>query len=143
MENRVIDTSLRERRESIVRKHINAENLHDVDGVIASFHYPRYDVAPLGEVNDGEVAVRNLITDLITGFPDFHFEPLVFHHADNAVVVEGKMTGTHMGSWVRLAPTGHSIDVRAICVFEFENDRLMCEKVYFDFATIMRQLRVI
>jgi len=26
------------------------------------------------------------------------------------------------------------------CIFDFEEDRLVCEKVYFDFATMLRQL---
>ena len=42
---------------------------------------------------------------------------------------------------------GHSgnrrpIDVRVGCLFEFEDDRLLCERVYFDFLTILRQLGV-
>ena len=32
------------------------------------------------------------------------------------------------------------MDVTVACVFEFEEGRLMCEKVYFDMATVMRQL---
>jgi len=32
------------------------------------------------------------------------------------------------------------MDIRVACIFEFDDDRLMCEKVYFDFATLLRQL---
>jgi len=28
-------------------------------------------------------------------------------------------------------------------LFEFDEDRLLCERVYFDFATVLRQLGVI
>lgn len=134
------NNSLRERREALVREHIDAENRHDVEGTIATFHYPRYDVAPLGAPNDGESAVRDLITGLIMGFPDFHFEPVVIHHADKAVIVEGNMTGTQTGPWAGIPPMGGRMAVRVLCIFEFDADRLMCEKVYFDFTTILRQL---
>jgi hypothetical protein len=29
------------------------------------------------------------------------------------------------------------------CLYEFEEDRLVCERVWFDFATILRQLDVL
>jgi hypothetical protein len=32
------------------------------------------------------------------------------------------------------------MDVRGAVIFEFEEDRLLCEKVYFDFATVLQQL---
>ena len=134
---------LRKRREEIVREHIDAENRHDVEGILATFHYPRYDVAPLGEPNDGADAVRDLITGLIIGFPDFNFQPHVIHHADKAVIVEGRMTGTQLGHWAGIPPMGGRMDVRVLCIFEFDADQLMCEKVYFDFGTVMRQLGAI
>jgi hypothetical protein len=34
-------TSLRQRREAIVRQHAEAENRHDVEATIATFHRPR------------------------------------------------------------------------------------------------------
>ena len=52
------------------------------------------------------------------------------------------MTGTHQGEFAGIPPTGRPIDVRLACIFEFEDDRLLCEKVYFDFATVLQQLGV-
>ena len=53
--------SLRERREAVVREHIAPENAHDISRAIATFHHPRYEVAPFGSVNDGAQAVHDLI----------------------------------------------------------------------------------
>jgi len=39
--------------------------------------------------------------------------------------------------------TGRRISVRIACLYEFEKDRLVCERVWFDFATILRQLGVL
>ena len=50
------------------------------------------------------------------------------------------MTGTHKGPWAGWEPTGRKMDVNVAYAFEFEQDRLVCEKVWFDLATVMRQL---
>lgn len=34
------------------------------------------------------------------------------------------------------------MDVPVACIFEFDEDRLNCEKVYFDMATLVNQLTV-
>ena len=133
-------SNLREQREAIVRRHIDAENAGDLDGLIDSFHHPRYHVVAMGAISDGEEAVRGLIGGVIQGFPDFHFEILKLHHADAAVIVEGRLTGTHRGEWAGIAPQGRRLDMPLACVFDFEEDRLVNETVYFDFATLQRQI---
>ena len=134
------DQRPREQREQIVRRHIAAENSGDLDAMIATFHHPHYQVVPIGAISDGEAAVRELVAGLMRGFPDFHFEPLSLHHADEAVIVEARMTGTHRGEWAGLTPRGGRMDIRLACVFDFEGEQLVNETVYFDFATLQRQL---
>jgi steroid delta-isomerase-like uncharacterized protein len=134
------DSGLRERREAVVREHVEAENRHDVEAVIATFDRARYEVIPLGEPSDGEAAVKRLLDELIDGFPDFRAELQRLHHADDAVILEAQMTGTHGGPWGGIPATGRRIDLPIACIFDFEEQRLVCEKVYLDFATLLRQL---
>jgi steroid delta-isomerase-like uncharacterized protein len=131
------------RREAIVRGHIDAENRHDAAATTATFHRPRYDVVPFGAISDGSQAVTDLLSGLFEGFPDFHVELLALHHSDTVVAIEVRLTGTHRGQWAGLAPTGKPIDIRTAAFFEFEDDRLLCERVYFDFATLLRQVGAI
>ena len=133
--------SLAERREAIVFEHLAAENRHDVEAVIATFDRPRYEVN--GEVSDGEGAVRDLLGAMMTGFPDAHWEVQKVHHAESAVIGQVRMTGTHDGPFAGIPPTGRRIDVAMAAIFEFDDDRLMCEYVYFDTATILRQVGVL
>ena len=135
------EATLRERREAIVRKHLEAENRHDVEATIATFHRPRYEVN--GEESDGAEAVRDLLQELMAGFPDFTAEVVRVHHADDAVIGEGRVTGTHDGVFAGVPPTGRRVDYPVVAIFEFEEDRLMCEKVYFDGATILTQIGVL
>lgn len=133
-------SSLRERREEVVRRHIDAENDGDIDAMIASFHRPRYQVVPMDALSDGETAVRELVSGLVNGFPDLRCEPVVIHHADDAVIVEARLTGTHRKEWAGLTPHGRRMDLAIACIFDFDEDRLINETVYFDFATLQRQL---
>jgi steroid delta-isomerase-like uncharacterized protein len=135
-----VSDEVRQRREAIVRQHLDAENHQDVQGVIDTFATPKYDVKALGTVNDGEGSVRELMTGLFEGFPDFHVDVLSIRHTDDAVIVEEIMGGTHDGPWAGVPATGKTMQVPCACVFEFDGDRLTCEKVYFDLATILRQL---
>jgi steroid delta-isomerase-like uncharacterized protein len=132
--------TLRARRQAVVEEHVEAENDGDLDRLVASFERPRYDVAPLGAPDDGAEAVRALIGGLLTAFPDFHFFTDKTHHADEAVILEGHFTGTHRADWAGIPATGRAIDIRAACIFDFEGEGCVCEKVFFDFATLLRQL---
>lgn len=44
---------LREKREYVVKQHVDAENRHDVVASIATFDMPRYQVFPMGVIHDG------------------------------------------------------------------------------------------
>jgi steroid delta-isomerase-like uncharacterized protein len=132
---------LRTRREAIVREHVDAENRHDVEATIATFHDPNYEVN--GERIEGEDAVRELLQGLMTGFPDFNAEIETVHHSDDAVIGEARITGTHDGEFADIPPTGKPIDVPMAAIFEFDGDRLLCEKVYWDLATVLQQVGVL
>jgi len=135
------DTGLRARREAVVKAHIRAEAVdHDVAAALATFRRPRYDVPALGGVVDGAAGVDGLLHGLLAAFPDFWLREGDMYHADNAVIVECVFGGTQTCDWAGLAPTGRPMQVAAALFFLFEDDGLVCERVYFDHATVLRQL---
>jgi steroid delta-isomerase-like uncharacterized protein len=133
-------SELRERREAIVREHMESENVRDFDATIETFGHPRYELIPTGDVFDGEEEVRGYFAESRTAFPDQRNELIALHHADDAVIVEFYVLGTHLGKLRALPPTGRSFRSRATAFFLFEGDQLVCERVYFDQLSIMRQL---
>jgi steroid delta-isomerase-like uncharacterized protein len=133
-------SDLRQRREAIVREHMESENRHDFDTTIATFEHPRYELVPTGDVFDGEQEVRGYFAESRTAFPDQRNELIALHHADDAVIVEFDLLGTHLGRLRALPPTGRAFRCRMTACFLFEGERLVCERVYFDQLTIMRQL---
>jgi steroid delta-isomerase-like uncharacterized protein len=134
--------NLRAERRAIVMEHMTAENAYDFERCIGAFAHPRYEIVATGEVWDGHDGVADLLHQNITGFPDFHFDPQIFHDADDSVIVEGRFTGTHLGSWKGIPPTGKRIDIPLIIVFAFEGSGMVCERTYFDILTVLRQLGV-
>jgi steroid delta-isomerase-like uncharacterized protein len=131
---------LRRRREGIVREHMESENVQDFDTTIATFGHPRYELIPTGDVYDGEEDVRAYFAESRTAFPDQRNELIALHHADDAVIVEFYLLGTHNGRLRALPPTGRELRSRCTAFFLFEGDQLVCERVYFDQLSIMQQL---
>src|SRR5438105_7279351 len=135
-------TTLRQRREEVVREHMESENVHDFDATIGTFGHPRYEIVPTGDVYDGEEEVRRYFAETRAAFPDQRNELIAMHHADDAVIVEFDLLGTHRGELRGIPPTGRSFTCRSLAIFLFEEDRLVGERVYFDTATILRQLGI-
>jgi steroid delta-isomerase-like uncharacterized protein len=133
---------LRETREAIVREHMDSENRHEYDATIATFDHPRYELVGTGDVYDGAADVAWYFEETRTAFPDQRNELIAMHHADDAVIVEAMLYGTHEGPFRGLPPTGRSFEMQFLAVFVFDEDRLVCERVYFDSATILRQLGI-
>lgn len=140
-------SALPEQRIAIVRAHMEAENRRDFDATIETFHHPRYELFGAGQVFDGEDSVRAYFAASRTAFPDQGNEPIALRAlGDDAVLAEFWLVGTHSGPLPtptgELPPTGKRIRVRMAAVFEFEagGAGIVCERVYFDSATILRQL---
>jgi steroid delta-isomerase-like uncharacterized protein len=134
--------TLRERREAVVREHMESENRHEFDVTLQTFDHPRYEIIPTGDVYDGPEEVSEYFRTTRAAFPDQRNENSVLHHADDAVIVEFDLLGTHEGELRGMAPTGRSFRCRMVAFFMFEEggDGIVCERVYFDQATIVQQL---
>ena len=135
-----VSQDVRRRREEIVRRHMESENVHDFDTTIATFHHPRYEIIATDRIFDGEAEVREYFRESRTAFPDQRNELIAWHHADDAVISEFWLLGTHRGTLQGMEPTGKAFRCRMTAFFLFEGTNLVCERVYFDAATILRQL---
>jgi steroid delta-isomerase-like uncharacterized protein len=133
-------------RDKTVRDHMALEITHEWDAVIATFAHPRYELVGTGAVFDGEAAVRAYFKASRTPFPDQSNEIIALRQSEDAVIVEFWLTGTHLGPLKtpkgEVAGTGKAFRVQMCAVFEFAKgtDRIVCERVYFDQGSILKQL---
>ena len=135
-----VSPEIREARERLVREHMESENRHEFDVTLGTFDHPRYEIIPTGDVYDGPEEVAEYFRTTREAFPDQRNELIALHHADDAVIAEFWLRGTHEGELRGIAPTGRAFECRCAAFFLFEDDRLVCERVYFDAATILAQL---
>ncbi|MGO1054347.1 ester cyclase [Crossiella sp. CA198] len=135
-----VNSELRATRESIVREHMESENRHEFDVTLGTFEHPRYEIVATGDVYDGAEAVSRYFDESRTAFPDQRNELLALHHADDAVIVEFLLKGTHQGPLRGIPATGREFTVRATAFFVFEGAHLVCERVYTDMLSILIQL---
>jgi len=125
-----------------VREHMESENHHDFDATIGTFDHPRYELVGTGEVFDGEAEVRRYFADTRAAFPDQRNRIVGLYSSRDAVFAEFVLSGTHLGPLRGLPPTGRVFECPMLAVFAFAPGgcRIVCERVYFDAATILRQL---
>ena len=135
--------STRAEREAIVREHMESENRHDFAATLATFEHPRYEIIPTGEVHDGPDEVMEYFRTSRATFPDQRNELRAMHHTDDAVIVEFDLLGTHRGPLRGIPPTEKEFRCPMIAVFRFGAEKIVCERVYFDAATILRQLGIL
>jgi steroid delta-isomerase-like uncharacterized protein len=134
------DPALRARREAIVRRHMESENTHELEVTLGTFKHPRYELVATGRVYDGEAQVREYFHETRTAFPDQRNELIALRHTDDGVLAEFWLLGTHKGPLLGIPPTGRSFRVRMAALFLFEGEGIVCERVYFDTRSMLRQL---
>jgi steroid delta-isomerase-like uncharacterized protein len=137
-----VTSSLQDQRLELVREHMRSENEHRFEDTLDTFEHPRYEIVATGDVYDGAAEVAEYYRVSRSAFPDQRNENVVLHQADDAVIAEFDLLGTMKGELRGIAPTGRSFRCRMCALFIFEpgSVRLVCERVYFDQATIAEQL---
>jgi len=128
-----------------VEQHVELENLHDLNGVMDTFgRSASYDDEPWGEHFRDRDAVRGYYEGLMHAVPDLHIDPQQRHAAEDVVILQCRITGTHERTWHGLPGTGRTIDVPLCAVYTFADDgvELAGEQIYYDRATVLRQVGV-
>lgn len=137
-------TEYRDTRLAVVEEHVRSENLHDLEAVMATFGADaRYDDEPWADHREGRDGVRSYYSELMRALPDLAIDVIRRHVARECIVFEVRIRGTHRGSWRGLPATGRRVDLPVCAVYTFDAaGRLAGERIYYDRATVLRQLGV-
>jgi len=132
-----------EQKKDLVRRYYqevwSKGNLDFVDQIFTD-DYVNCDPATPGGRVEGGPAFKELVKTLRGAFQDMAMT-IDHQHVDGDVVVsEWTAKAVHRGALMGIPPTGKAFECRVLAIFEFEGEGIVCERVYFDTATILGQL---
>jgi steroid delta-isomerase-like uncharacterized protein len=129
-------------RLTVVEEHVRRENAHDLPAIMATFgNRARYDDEAWGEHHEGHDAVHRYYRDLLASLPDLRIDIVHWLATEEGVALEVRISGTHLGPWRGLPPTGRSVAFPLCGLFSFdEAGKLSGERIYYDRAGVLRQV---
>ena len=129
---------------ALVEEHVRRENAHDLPGIMETFGTRAfYDDEPWSEHHEGRDAVHAYYADLLASLPDLRIEINNCVAAENGVVIEVQISGTHNGPWRGLPATGRLVSFPLCGVFEFDDaGKLAGERIYYDRAFVLQQIGI-
>ena len=129
------------RNKRLWQKHVLAENRRSIQGLLDTLcDEPVYKIMATGEEHRGKDAVAAFYGGLFEAVPDATFDLLNVYVSEEGVVEESVLRGTHRGTWLGVEPSGRKIELPLTIVFPMKNGAILGERLYFDAATLMRQL---
>jgi steroid delta-isomerase-like uncharacterized protein len=131
-------------RLKLVHEHVRHENDHDLEAIMGTFGATaHYDDEPWDAHYVGRDAVQGFYEGLLQALPGLRIDVLHTHASDTAVVLEVVIRGQHLGAWRGLPATGAQIALPLCGIYTFDDEeRLAGERIYYDRATLLRQLGV-
>jgi predicted ester cyclase len=117
------------------KQHSIAEDNRDLPGLISTLTEDCvYELAQSGHRWEGHDGAARFYTELLTAFPDIHFDLTDIVIGPQGVCEEARVTGTHENSWLDHPPTGERLVWRVVIFFPWDRERrkFKGEKVYTD-----------
>jgi predicted ester cyclase len=117
------------------KKHSIAEDNRDLPGLISTLTDDcLYELAQSGHRWEGHEGAARFYTELLTAFPDIHFDLTDIVIGPQGVCEEARVTGTHESRWLEYEPTGEHLTWRVVIFFPWDPEKWLFkgEKVYTD-----------
>jgi len=115
------------------KAHSIAEDRRDIEGLIATLTDDCvYEVFPGGTRWEGHAGAVRFYTELISAFPDIHFDLQNIVIGPQGVCEEAKVTGTQKGRWLDRKPTGERVEFSVVIFFPWDlaKKKFKGERVY-------------
>lgn len=102
--------------------HSIAEDKRDIAGLIATLTPDCvYEVFPDGGRWEGHSGATRFYTELLSAFPDIHFDLQTIVIGPQGVCEEARVTGTHESKWLDRAPNGQKVEFRVVIFFPWDS----------------------
>lgn len=137
------ETASRIKKMHVLFAAINENRLAEVIACIAAPDFKRHDLSGAKPGVRGQQGALNFIEDLKSAFPDLRLEIADIFSADEKVVIRFAASGTHLGTYLGLKPTGKRIKVHNINIYRFEEGRVVETWQLTDGVGLLGQLGVL
>jgi steroid delta-isomerase-like uncharacterized protein len=125
------------------QRHVLAENRRSIDDLLETLCAdPIYKIMATSATFKGREQVAQFYIGLFEGVPDATFELINAFVGEEGVVEESILRGIHGGTLFGIPATGREIALPLTIVFPILNGLIMGERLYFDLATLARELGV-
>jgi len=122
------------------KKHSKAEDDRDLPGLISTLTPDCvYEVRPDGARWEGHDGATRFYMELLGAFPDIHFDLTDIVIGPQGVFEVATMTGTHLGPWNGIAPTGRPFRTTVLIFFPWDRaaGKFAGEKIYIDVGRLV------
>ena len=119
-------------------RHSIAEDGRDIDGLIATLTPDCvYRIAPTGQRWPGHDGARAFYAELFAAFLDNRFALTEIVVGPQGVFEAARLTGTNLGPWAGVPPSGLPVDLEVLIVFPWDPvaRRFTGERIWFDRRT--------
>jgi predicted ester cyclase len=117
------------------KRHSIAEDARDLPGLISTLTEDCvYELVQTGDRWEGHEGATRFYTQLLTGFPDIHFDLTDIVIGPQGVCEEARVTGTHRAEWLGRPPTGERLQWGVVIFFPWDpaRRRFKGEKIWVD-----------
>jgi predicted ester cyclase len=117
------------------KRHSIAEDSRDLPGLMSTLTPDCvYELSQTGDRWEGHEGATRFYTELLTAFPDIHFDLTDIVIGPQGVCEEARVTGTFERTWLGNEPTGERLAWRVVIFFPWDRERALFrgEKVYVD-----------
>jgi predicted ester cyclase len=117
------------------KRHSIAEDKRDLPGLISTLTEDCvYTVEPGHARWEGHDGAARFYTELLTAFPDIHFDLTNIVIGPQGVCEWARVTGTHKGKWLDHEPTGEHLTWNVVILFPWDREQRLFrgERVYTD-----------
>ena len=130
---RPVTSELYEEIRELWKRHSVAEDRRDLPGLLSTLTEDCvYELRPGGQRWEGHEGAARFYTELLTAFPDIHFDLTDIVIGPQGVCEEARVTGTHRARWLEFEPTGETLTWNVVIFFPWDDERRLFrgEKVY-------------
>jgi steroid delta-isomerase-like uncharacterized protein len=129
---------------ALLHRHLEAENAHDLDGTLATLHPDcLFEDHATGQVWRGRDGAAAHYRQWWTTF-DVTVSRVANQSAgwisDATYVAEATWTGSHIGEFLGVQPSGKAITQPFVVVVSFKDSLMDSERFHYDLASLLRQI---